>query len=149
MDEPSFPGHKMGTRPLWTPPWDGFWFKAHLDCCRLIQWLVRNLGNSRQKDRKHRENNIRWTDSSVLHWKSWQITEPSFRVKLFLKCAMNSDGLYIMCIHPASNDRTERFHKVMNDMLSKKTSRHLEMWDQYLPFIVQPYWVGISELTRQ
>ena len=60
-----------------------------------------------------------------------------------------------LCIHlvytspyrPASNGRTEHFDKVMNDMLSKKTSRHIEQWDQYLPSIVQAYRVGISEST--
>ena len=50
--------------------------------------------------------------------------------------------VYTSPYHPAANGRTERFHRVINDMLSKKTSKHLEMWDEYLPSIVLAYRVG-------
>ena len=56
--------------------------------------------------------------------------------------------LYSPCpYHPASNGRTGRFHKVMNDMILKKTPRHIEQSDQYLPSTVQAYRVGIGEST--
>lgn len=49
--------------------------------------------------------------------------------------------------HPRANSKVERFHRVLHDMLSKKTSRHLEMWDQYIPGVLQAYRIGINEST--
>lgn len=60
---------------------------------------------------------------------------------------LNITQIFTSPYHPAGNGKTERFHRVMNDMLSKKTARHLELWDQHLPAILAAYRVGISETT--
>ena len=35
----------------------------------------------------------------------------------------------------------------MNDMLAKKTGKHVENWDTYLPQVLGAYRIGISETT--
>lgn len=58
---------------------------------------------------------------------------------------LNIQHIFTSPYHPQGNSKTERFHRVLNDMLSKKTTKHLEMWDSYLPAILASYRVGISE----
>ena len=58
---------------------------------------------------------------------------------------MNIRHIFTSPYHPQGNAKTERFHRVLNDMLSKKTARLVEMWDSYLPSILSSYRVGISE----
>ena len=47
--------------------------------------------------------------------------------------------------HPQSNSRVERFHRVLHDMLSKKTSKHPEQWDTHLSSILQAVRAGPGE----
>lgn len=72
-----------------------------------------------------------------------------FKSKLFddMCSELNITHVYTSPYHPAGNGKTERFHRVLNDMLSKKTARNLELWDQHLPAILAAYRVGISEST--
>ena len=58
---------------------------------------------------------------------------------------LNIKHIFTSPYHPQGNSQTERFHRVLNDMLSKRTARHPEMWDTYLPAILASYRVGISE----
>lgn len=72
-----------------------------------------------------------------------------FKSRLFdeMCSELNIVHLYTSPYHPAGNGKTERFHRVLNDMLSKKTARSLENWDQYLPAVLAAYRVGMSETT--
>ena len=51
--------------------------------------------------------------------------------------------------HPQSNGKTERFHRVLNDMLAKQMikGRNLSTWDTYLPHILGAYRTSINETT--
>ena len=70
-----------------------------------------------------------------------------FRGQLFTDMCgeLNIKHIFTSPYHPQGNSQTERFHRVLNDMLSKKTAKHPEMWDTYLPAILASYRVGISE----
>ncbi len=48
---------------------------------------------------------------------------------------------------PQGNSKCERMHRVLTDMLSKKTGRHLDRWDQHLPSIAEAIRAGNSEST--
>ena len=58
---------------------------------------------------------------------------------------LNIKHIFTSPYHPQGNGKTERVHKVMNDMLAKKTGKHVENWDTYLPQVLGAYRVGISE----
>ena len=60
---------------------------------------------------------------------------------------LNIQHIYTSPYHPQGNSKTERFHRCLNDMLSKKTSKRPELWDQYLSPILAAYRAGISEST--
>ena len=51
--------------------------------------------------------------------------------------------------HLQSNGKTERFHRVLNDMLAKQMikGRNLSTWDTYLPHILGAYRTSINETT--
>lgn len=72
-----------------------------------------------------------------------------FKGQLFANMCteLNIQHIFTSPYHPQGNSKTERFHRVLGDMLSKKTAKHLEQWDSYLPAILASYRVGISEST--
>ena len=47
--------------------------------------------------------------------------------------------------HPQGNSKTERYHRVLHDMLAKKISKRIETWDTYVPAILASYRVGVNE----
>ena len=70
-----------------------------------------------------------------------------FKSDLFasLSSELNIEHVFTSPYHPQGNSKTERFHRVLNDMLSKQTAKHLEMWDSYLPAILTSYRAGVNE----
>ena len=74
---------------------------------------------------------------------------PEFKSQLLADMCkeLNIQHIFTSPYHPAENSRTERFHRVLNYMLSKKTANYLEVWDSYLPSIVASYRVGVSKST--
>ena len=150
MDDPVFPGQKWGLDLCGPCPESAAGSKYILIAVDLYSdwpkiWPLRD---------KRSESIVRIIlDELIPQFSSPMIflTDNSleFRSQIFeqMCSSLCVHHVYTSPYHPASNGRTERFHKVMNDMLSKKTSRHIERWDQYLPSIVQAYRVGISEST--
>ena len=56
---------------------------------------------------------------------------------------LNIKHIFTSTYHPKGNGKTERFHRVMNDMLSKQASDRLERWDLSLPQVL-----GVSDSTQ-
>ena len=50
--------------------------------------------------------------------------------------------------HPEANGKTERFHRVMNEMLAKQAKDRIEDWDLCLPQVLAASRVGISDSTQ-
>ena len=61
---------------------------------------------------------------------------------------LNIKHIFTSTYHPEGNGRTERFHRVMNDMLSKQASDRLERWELSLPQVLAAYRVGVSDSTQ-
>ena len=61
---------------------------------------------------------------------------------------LNIKHIFTSTYHPEGNGKTERFHRVMNDMLSKQASDRLERWDLSLPQVPAAYRVGVSDSTQ-
>ena len=61
---------------------------------------------------------------------------------------LNIKHIFTSTYHPEGNGKTERFHRVMNDMLSKQASDRLERWDLSLPQVLAAYRVGVSDSTQ-
>ena len=50
--------------------------------------------------------------------------------------------------HPQTNGKTERFHRFMNDVLSKYVQQEQYTWDQYIPGMLMAYCTSVNESTR-
>ena len=50
--------------------------------------------------------------------------------------------------HPQTNGKTERFHRFMNDVLSKYVQQEQYTWDQYIPGMLMTYRTSVNESTR-
>lgn len=60
----------------------------------------------------------------------------------------NIKHIFTSVYHPEANGQVERFHRVLNDMLSKLSSHEIEAWDDKLPDVLAAYRIGISETTK-
>lgn len=61
---------------------------------------------------------------------------------------MHVNHIFTSTYHPQGNGKTERFHRVLNDMLAKKTGTSITHWDDYIPHVLGAYRVGISDTTQ-
>ena len=50
--------------------------------------------------------------------------------------------------HPQTNGKTERFHRFMNDVLSKYVQQEHCLWDRYLPGMLMAYRTSVNDTTR-
>lgn len=66
-----------------------------------------------------------------------------------LSSVLNVSHIRTSPYHPQSNGKTERFHRVMNDMLAKMVEANKRDWDVVLPLALMAYRVSYNETTNQ
>lgn len=58
------------------------------------------------------------------------------------------DHIFINVYHPQSNDKIERFHRTLHDVLSKKVADNQQAWDLYLNQDLVAIRFNVSESSK-
>ena len=65
-----------------------------------------------------------------------------------LSIEMNIQRIRTTPYHPQANGKTERFHRVMNDMLAKSVKEDQSNWDECIPAALMAYRTSVNETTQ-
>ena len=60
---------------------------------------------------------------------------------------MNISNITTSYYHPQGNSKVERFHRTLNDIMSKRVSENVETWDLYVNQVLAAIRLNTNEST--